>query len=355
MYVDPAGPNYRPPNLIEELTRFHTTKAVVPGENQLTATLAWLLDRSQVFAREFAGLYLESEVLDGVTRFGTQTQVKLPSHAGTSLLRPDLSLAGNSGSFELLIEVKVGATPIEYPVGEHILLQPDMYAGLWRLRPSRTQAKVRRVGTLTNGFEFPSPADSWRTADVHWQQAQAVLRGLLDSGSIEPGVKFVARDFCEVVSHVVLREPAVSAEHRVALQRSAVPLLAQVRDSLVSAVNVLPGRPTKHVDGVGVFLRRPDEFELWIIVTPRGGHYNAFGNPDCVGIRLTETEEKPFKDEPRVLAGSFERVRTPGGPHDIIYLELETVDGVIADADAIANHVVETTLAALRACRPPLI
>ena len=354
VYVDPAGSHYRPPNLIAELTRFHSTKAVVPEENQMTAALAWLLDRSQVFAREFAGLFLGSDVLADIKQFGTQTQVSLPNPSG-GLLWPDLSLAGDARSFELLIEVKVGATPNEYPDGEEILLQPDMYAKAWRLRPDKTQARLRRVGTLTKGFDFDRTEDEWRARDVTWLDNRDLLRQLIDNGDLEPGVVPVARDFCDVIGQVVLHEALVAPAHVGALQADGRKVLMGIRDQLGAVIGATPGQPAKHKDGIGLLFRHPD-WTLWVIVTPAGGMYNLFGNGDAAAFCLLTPGEKPLPDEPRVQAGGFERHRDLSGYRDDrIYIELDTVDGAIADFEAVGNQIIERMLAALRACRPPFI
>ena len=355
VYIDPAGSHYRSPNLISELTRFRSTKAAVPEENQMTAALAWLLDRSQVFAREFASLFIDGDVLDGVTRFGTQTQVALPNPTGKGLLWPDLALAGDARSFELLVEVKVGAEPNEYPEGEQVFLQPDMYAKAWRLRPDEAQASVRRVGTLTRGFDFPSTGDEWRAPDITWREVRDRLRPLIDSDQLEPSVALVARDFSDVIGVVVLREPLVPPAHIDALQAAGRNVLLRIREPLGTALGATPGRPAKHADGMGLLLRRQD-YELWIIVTPAGGMYNLFGNGDAVGIRLMSPGEKLYPGESQVHAGGFRRNRDlTGYRDDRLYVELDTAEGEIDDPASVGDQIIELTLAALRACRPPLI
>src|SRR5947208_572316 len=110
IYTDPLQPRQRP-NLIAGLISTPSTPATQPLENQMTETLAWLIDRSPAFARAFIQLFVMNDVqataaAAGCSAFGASTQVRLPKLPGAGHPRPDLSVCGDGRRFQGLIEVK---------------------------------------------------------------------------------------------------------------------------------------------------------------------------------------------------------------------------------------------------------
>jgi hypothetical protein len=95
VYSDPTL-KHQPLSLIGELTKLPPRPAHVPAEDQLTAALAWLADRSDPFVRALCELVLDHsdeearEALAGATMLGADVQVRFPS-IGAGFLRADLS------------------------------------------------------------------------------------------------------------------------------------------------------------------------------------------------------------------------------------------------------------------------
>src|SRR3954454_24723734 len=147
LYQDPTGPRLRP-SLIEDLFALPATIKHHPLENQSTAILAWLADRSPQFARRLAERYLGREVGADVV-IGSRTQLALPQPGGGAVF-PDLSLDGSGGSFQLLVEVKVWS---DFHYYEHptvgAMRQDAYYRRLWRDLETPGTVDLRAVGTLT--------------------------------------------------------------------------------------------------------------------------------------------------------------------------------------------------------------
>ena len=365
-YTDPTSATRRRPNLIEGLTRYAPTKLVVQGENQVTEALAWLLDRSPHFARAFARLCLhegDAEALSAVEAahaFGAATQIALPHPEEPGRLWPDLALAGDSRLFEVLVEVKLGADPHAYPSEDEVLLQPEMYRRAWDKRSPGTEARVRRVATLTKGFDFGSPSEGPRAGrgrDVTWNEVRDELARLDADGQLGD-VLPVARDFLDVVEGRIVRREL--PPYTDALLVSAEQLLRRVFALVESAIDASwrepPRRRTDYTGGYVQFRSIGSEHELWIFVTPQGGQYNRFGQGDAVGISVFEAREKRFEEEGRLLPGGF--VREPdfsGYRDDRIYVDLPSNEGVIEDVESTATEIATTIVKALRSCRPPFV
>ena len=82
-YQDPDKPRHRP-SLVEDLFKLPTKPGLHPLENQSTATLAWLIDRSPIFAREIVELFLgPGSAPDGT--LGARTWISLPNPDGAFL------------------------------------------------------------------------------------------------------------------------------------------------------------------------------------------------------------------------------------------------------------------------------
>lgn len=116
-YVDPCKYS-TPPTLLGGLMAVPAKIRLNPLENQVTTVLAWLLARSDDFARSFCRLFMDGPAtgaLDESHKVGTRTWITLPSLPGTGRLYPDLSIEGCNRLFQLLAEVKVDAGLHDFP------------------------------------------------------------------------------------------------------------------------------------------------------------------------------------------------------------------------------------------------
>ncbi len=363
VYVDPAGTHYRPPNLIQGLMKYPSTISLAPQENQFTEALAWLIDRSDLFARRFAELFLPADVVAQARVIGTLTQVGLPKASGSGMVWPDLSVVGSERVFELFVEVKVDASLNEYTDidGHEVILQPAYYIQAWKLLPPAAQALVRRVGTLTNGLTVPSGDDEWRAPDVSWRQIRDTLCTLLDDG-LEPNVVDVARDYVHAIDARILKVSSLPpARHVAALLSSAVPLLEEIAVTLATLADVqVHSKPMSYDGWSGMYLRLPStlglEPLLWIYVTPEGGKYNLFGQSDALCAWAMEAKDKHFADQGRVLAGGFEvKLDLTNWKWERLDFPLPTAEGAIDDIDQLAADLAARIAQVLGACDPPLI
>lgn len=99
IYQDLEGPKKRP-NLIDGLMRWPTTQALHPQENQFTEALAWLADRSPVFARALVGLFVPARdqeflaALEGNPTIGARTQLTCRARAAPGRYFPTCRWTG---------------------------------------------------------------------------------------------------------------------------------------------------------------------------------------------------------------------------------------------------------------------
>jgi len=368
-YVDPVGDSYRPPNLIERLARVPATHRIAPRENQMTETLAWLLDRSPTLARRFAQLFFAgdpeaSAALERATTFGTRTQLSLPV-PGRGTVFPDLSLAGDARTFELLVEVKVYADPHAFvSEGGDWMLQPDWYVEAWDARAAEAaegQALVRRVGTLTRGFDFAKRSKSpTRGRDVTWVEVVEAFKACASSG-LEPAADAVAADFLQAVRRLVLglEETLPDEEHVGALLSDGRDVLLAVGERLRSSLGVSGAEKfMRRRDYQGTYFKTttPDGVPLnfWLTVDPAGGRFNVPGAPDSIRVRLFE---KPAElDEGRVLAGGFVWEENRAGYREFqLHWPIASERGRITNIDELVETVAAGIATALRACQPPLV
>jgi len=300
VYVDPTGPRRRP-SLVGGLMDFPTKARLSPVENQLTATLAWLLDRSERFARAFLALYAVGDpelggAIEKAETVGARGWVTLPQLPGYGVMYPDLSIVGNARTFELLVEVKVDAAFHEFVIDGASVLQPDAYLHAWLDRTApKSEAKVRRIGTLTRaGDATLEHQREERAPDVSWGSVRAALAGLLADGGLDDGVALVAEDFLAVIDaralqHEVVADQAFLGEGG-ALVAAVVELVCRERPQVTKGPTVAPQRDyavghlrVKHAGSV---------LAPWLFVTVAGGRYNAPGAPDS--IWLAERADLPF-------------------------------------------------------------
>lgn len=135
-YQDPDKPRRRP-SLIEDLVKLPTKPGLHPLENQATATLAWLIDRSPTFACEMVDLLLGPGSAPDAT-IGARTWVKLANPDG-GVLFPDLCIEAAGGELQLLVEVKVASVLAQYACSDGVTRsQDDMTGGPGRRLAART-------------------------------------------------------------------------------------------------------------------------------------------------------------------------------------------------------------------------
>jgi hypothetical protein len=206
LYQDPTGPRAWP-SLVEDLFALSMTHKQHPLENQATAALAWLIDRSPAFARTIVACFLGDGAVPDVS-VGARTQLSLPKPGG-GVVFPDLSIEGAGGSFQLLVESKVWSDFHVYghPVAGP-LRQDAHYRLLWQELPGRPGSEMRAVGTLTRAGGPATPdVEQMVAADVAWSQARDVLAGLVETGQLGEDVRLVAQSYLAAMKTVVIGEP----------------------------------------------------------------------------------------------------------------------------------------------------
>jgi hypothetical protein len=268
-------------------------------------------------------------------------------------------VAGDVGTFDLLVEVKTGADPNVYEVGNETLLQPEMYIAALR-QDGGVQASLRRVGTLTPGYTFTAAAtDELRAADVTFAEVYELLHELREKSQLEPEVELVADDFAHALDQRVLHLQADLPPHAVALLQSAFGLVQSVSEAVASAIGGA-ARPTRinrnsHYVGAYVHATAPDgvEFSIWVFATPASAPYNRYLSPDNLGIGIYF--KQPGGSGQRLAAGGFTRQPDLAGYNDPrLYRDLPNDEGLVTNADHLVAETVDAILAALAACDPPL-
>src|SRR3954449_12698847 len=129
LYQPPDKPRLRP-SLVKDLFVIPAKSTNHQIENQATAVLAWLIDRSPEFARRCLELFVGPDhVPHGPV--GARTWVTLPKPGGGAVF-PDLSIDATEPSFQVLVEVKIGSEFHEYPTPDGTSIsQPDFYRWAW--------------------------------------------------------------------------------------------------------------------------------------------------------------------------------------------------------------------------------
>jgi hypothetical protein len=293
VYIDPASPEWPHPNLIAELMSKPATEALHPLEAQSTIVLAWLLDRSEVFARRIAQFLVEGDseaeaAVAAAATTGARSWVTLPPVGPTGSLYPDLSIAGDNRSFELIVEIKVGAALHywELPDGAR-LVQPDAYLRSWRENCSPgSEARVRRVGTLTvAGPGVALAADAWRARDVTWSEVYTMLDHLLEGGDLERHVVPVAIDARSAITSKILGTPKAAPIDDPLLERG-YELIASVLDRFQAEGHKTSGPrvPSDYVGGYVTIDSIEGPLRFWLYVTGGGGQYAPVGAADSVWI-----------------------------------------------------------------------
>jgi hypothetical protein len=221
LYQDPAKPRPRP-SLVRDLLTIPAKVDNHQIENQATCVLAWLVDRSPVFARALLELFA-GDALPIVEPVGARTWISVPKPGGGAVF-PDLSIEGADASFQLLVEVKVGSDfhAFELPDGDSAL-QPAFYRHAWTQAPSGPKAGCNAVGTLTRqGGDTPFRPHVLCAHDVTWSQVRDALDVLLSAGALEEPVRLVAASFLEAIRAQIRGRPTRSRrDGRLALRAQA--------------------------------------------------------------------------------------------------------------------------------------
>jgi hypothetical protein len=356
VYSDPVKLRRRP-NLIAGLISVPSTHQIQPFENQLTETLAWLVDRAPTFARRFVGLFLrpdDAEALGGLGQaevIGASTQISLPALPGTGLPRPDLSVVGDARTFHLLVEVKVAAAFHDYVLGAETVSQTDAYLRAWRdgTAPA-AEAHVRRVGTLSLADELTHLSDPWRAADVSWPELVDAVQEAIALDEFPTEAVAVAEDFADVLLQRVV--PAAPHPDLDALLEWGRALLKLLRPHLAARIPhaAETGAIKRGKDSVSghLLFSAPDggEVRLWLGVTPRGGEYNAFGYDDSLWLSILSKVPDAWQDG--LIGGGFERLLDRYGDNFFrVALPVEVIREGTEDSDGQAVAAEEWAYAAV--------
>jgi hypothetical protein len=343
LYQDPAQPRLRP-SLIEDLIALPATTKHHALENQSTAVLAWLADRSPAFARRLVACFLGHNVKPDVV-IGARTQISMPQPGGGAVF-PDLSIDGSGGAFQVLVEVKVWS---DFHVYDHptagVLRQDVYYRRVWQELAAAGEADVRAVGTLTReGGPHKADPTAMVAADVSWTQIADLLEDLLAAGQLEESVRVVAESFLSAVRTVIGGEkpdPALAKawldEHHALVGAVVVALQRRLGGTRVPSTGGKWFRAERlrltDVNGVPLDLR--------VYVTPAGGDVNLPGWPGAlvVGVERDTDGTLAASDSPAVTAAGFPRQKDLGGYrlHRRLWSVEQLDDGV--------DEVVETVVA----------
>jgi hypothetical protein len=310
IYLDPAGP-YPHPTLFPALMSVPAKEGQHQHENQATEILAWLIDRSDVVARAVGGLFLgDLPALRGAERIAARTQISLPRPSGGTVF-PDLSIEGASASFQLLVEVKIGAQLSESPDADGgVVKQDDVYRQAWAALDADGQAAVRAVGTLTRhgGPATPQP-EALCARDVSWSALRAGLAACVPDADAE--VRAVLASFVDAIDVHIAVEPLDHIEVASWL-RHHESLVALTATRLADRLAGIADAETKFsTDYASRYVRFVDttaqELRVRVYVTPAGGRLNLPGHPDALAVYLGRdtdaTLEKPML--PRLQAAGF--------------------------------------------------
>jgi hypothetical protein len=293
VYHDPSDGSARL-NLIHGLMSFAVRPELEQRENQLTESLAWLIDHDVEFARVFALLFIDDaesvEALAGAGVIGARTQVSLLDEASSATFFPDLSIATDKRALQLLVEVKPGVGGFHADtVGGQEYQQAEAYAAAWATHHPGEEAVLRWVGTLTAGAveqrDVPNIAMNHgvrRAKDVTWDEVAGLIEQGVTERLLDSGIEAVARDFLTVLREEFINTPLVSDAELTALLDEGARFLETLR--VVFAENGLKPRRgiRRKKDYVGTIIDVPvrdGEVELDLFVSPKGGRYSRRGQP----------------------------------------------------------------------------
>lgn len=291
LYRDPSRSRARPPGLIASLMRAPATASALPEENQFCEALAWALRAVPGLARDFALLAVRGDpvaedAVRSADRVGVETRITALGPGG-GVLFPDLSLCGDGRSFQLLVEVKVGASfaDCRLPDGTAVS-QPVLYAHALADEPASIGAELRRVATLSiDATLAPTDHHPLRAGDLSWADVQMLLAG----AERVDGIHTAVDELGDLVLGLFTPVPhALSAE----LIEWADAVLPDVLRRLASAVGGSRSGPltsgqTAAYRGGGVSWTSPEgtPATMWLYVSPAGGGPSVAGQEDAVYLQ----------------------------------------------------------------------
>lgn len=357
LYRDPNHSAATGEGLILAMMRTPSSSLVSPEENQLSEALAWALRCSPSLAREFCALFVAGDseaeaAVHAAGAIGVQTRVSARGPSG-DVLFPDLSLCGSDGSFQLLVEVKVGADFHSYVLPDGTTAsQPTMYAQALA-GDSAGGARVRRVGTLSKDpASAPADAHPLRRRDVGWEEVRTLLLRHVTSG----GPEDLVADLIRAIDARILPTPPDS-------QRVAR-LMDWANATLPEAARVLASRTggksgplrsgkTEVYRGAYIDYRDPSgrALKLWLYASPAGSGYSVPGEPDAVYIQPDQAQVAKKDDRLRgMLALAFRWEREFAGWSNwrawLPIADLEALGDADTQARAIAQEFTELLVTA---------
>ncbi|MEJ7784250.1 MAG: hypothetical protein WKF96_05550 [Solirubrobacteraceae bacterium] len=300
-YQDPDKPRHRP-SLIEDLFKLPTKPGLHPLENQSTATLAWLIDRSPAFAQGIVELFLGPGSAPQGT-IGARTWVSLPNPGGTFVF-PDLCIEAADGELQILVEVKVASALAQILGSDGVIRSQEAhYRWAWTALPG-PHPQQRAVGTLTRtgGSTTIQPA-GLESRDVTWSKVRDLICNLLIESAFEPETGLVADSFLRAINARIAVDPPSPAA-LAAWKQEHAQLVTEIAFDLRNRV---PGATLTKARGasfIGHRVHIPDvlgsELRLRVYGSPAGAATNLVGEPDSliVGIERDAqgTLEAPASD-----------------------------------------------------------
>jgi hypothetical protein len=285
LYSDPVGRGQK--NLIEGLMSVPTTTAQRPIENQFSEVLAWLIGRSDQFARRLAlNCSRDSDkewqiAVREAARIGARTRITLATSTGA--LFPDISVEGANRKFQLLLEVKIDTDFHEAEVDGQFLLQPDAYAVAWRALGEAEPARVRRVSTLTKTAPDLAGADDWRQAAITWQRVTELLEASLAAKDVPTEALAVAQEYNDAIRMLILKPGPDPSDVQHALANGK-PLIDQFAERLLHELEGATSRRQAQLysDYVSRYVQVPGgesgPLTLWLFATAPGASYALPGD-----------------------------------------------------------------------------
>jgi hypothetical protein len=345
-YQDPDKPHHRP-SLIADLFKLPTKPGLHPLENQATATLAWLIDRSPRFAREIVGLFLGAGSVPGGT-MGARTWVSLPSPGGTVCF-PDLCIEGSGGQLQLLIEVKVASALAQVlGIDGVVRSQEAHYRWAWGAMDP-PHAQVRAVGTLTRlGGPTGIAPDTRCARDVTWSEVRDLIQRLLAESAFPSETELIADSFLSVIKARIAIDPLSPRELAAWLDRHAS-IVTEIASDLRARI---PGATLTKAKGaafVGHRVHVPDvlggELRLRVYASPASAALNLVGEPDAliVGIeRDAAGTLKPPASDVFAEAGFLKEVDVAGF---VMHRRAWPMEDALAEPRAMAQRIWDTLAA----------
>lgn len=336
---------YGRPSLVTDLLQIPANHQQHQLENQATAVLAWLGDRSNAIGSALVDLFLGTPP-PADALIAIRTQVSLPKPDGGAL-RPDLSLCVSDRRVQLLIEVKVDAAFATYSEYDG-LDQPAVYRRLWH--PGEPgDAKVRAVGTLTRqGSPRQPDPDSLIARDVSWRELRNTLHQLHANGLLSADVELVTSAFIDAIDERIAppewtdeQLAAFFAEHRGVLDHVKGQIASRWGSEV--AAKAVRGRayhgwriPLADIGGGTMFLR--------LYLAPAGTRLNLPGAPAAL-IAAPERDANGNLEDFEAIAindAGFVRSRD----HDGYWLHRRLWPLNAIDADRVTSELSDALTAA---------